>query len=708
MQPLPSLCVFWRARRGFALLALLAAVGALGAASARAQFQEVPAFPGGSSGYSENADFGDVDLDGDWDLAVADGGDFGNQLNQMLINQGGMQAGMQGLFVNEASTRFPSQPDDSRDVEFADIDGDGDLDLHVANTSSITNQSNRWWINQGGTQEGTLGFFADETLERWVGLGESGSSVNPFLLLFSGGYINWNEDADFADLDNDGDLDLVNTSYGGAYGGQVPTRLFLNDGQGYFSEFNPSGFQLGGVNIGDGNPALWAQGVQFADTTDVLGAEADVASAVTDAELGDLDGDFDLDLILGNRNGLGRAFYNRTVEEGSLGFRDVSHAVFPPNWSVGGVTQYDQELLDLDGDGDLDLYGLNWNSFFDRTFENDGGVFSILQSSIPGSGADEEEADAIDFDNDGDLDVFVANFSGIDNLYVNDGTGILTELQVPGFSGGEASKDGEIADVDGDGDYDIFVSESFNGSNKLYANFTQVADTTAPYIPSVEFLGAVDATVESRVQRAHVYDNTPYYLTWRNASAVKLSVNGVALGEVPARCSYGQIFRAELPGNLVGQVEALWRSEDPYGNVGTAAPMGWTATTGAATLPFAYGSGSANAAGFTPSLQALSVPFPGSTLYLVGEAAASTPALLVIADQSLPSTPVPGLGTLNVTGSLLLVLQGSTDASGRYLAGIEVPGDLAPGGAVFAQFGTFDGAAGDLLATSAGLEIVVQ
>ncbi|MHC4837876.1 MAG: FG-GAP-like repeat-containing protein [Planctomycetota bacterium] len=577
-------------------------------AVAQAQFQEVPAFPGGSAGYSENSDFGDVDLDGDWDLAVADGGDFGSQLNQMLINQGGLQAGMQGLFVNEASTRFPGQPDDSRDVEFADIDGDGDLDLHVANTSSLTNQSNRWWINQGGSQAGSLGFFADETFERWVGLGQSGSSVNPSLLLFTGGYINWNEDADFADLDNDGDLDLVNSSYGGAYGGQVPTRLFLNDGKGFFSEFNPSSFQLAGVNIGNGNPALWAQGVQQANTTDVTGAEADVASAVTDAELGDLDGDFDLDLILGNRNGLGRIFHNRSEEEGALGFRDVSNAVFPPDWSVGGVTQYDQELIDLDGDGD----------------------------------------------------------------------------------------------------YDIFVAESFNGFNKLYANFTQVPDTTAPYIPKVEPLGHVDAAAESRVQRAQVYDNTPYYLTWRNATAVELSIDGALLGEFSAQTSYGQIFRAELPGNLVGQVEALWRSEDPYGNVGTAAPIGWTSSSGAATVPFVYGAGSANAAGFTPSLAALSIPFPGSTLYLVGEAAALTPALLVIADQSLPATPVPGLGTLNVAGNVLLLLQGSTDADGRYVASIAVPADLTPGGVVFAQFGTFDGAGGDLLATSAGLEVVVQ
>jgi hypothetical protein len=91
MQSLLSLCVFVRGRRGLLRLAPIAAASVLGATPALAQFAEVPAFLNGSQGDSENADFGDVDLDGDWDLAVADGGDSGNQSNQLQINQGGLQ-----------------------------------------------------------------------------------------------------------------------------------------------------------------------------------------------------------------------------------------------------------------------------------------------------------------------------------------------------------------------------------------------------------------------------------------------------------------------------------------------------------------------------------------------------------------------------------------------------------------------------------------
>ena len=42
-----------------------------------------------------------------------------------------------------------------------------------------------------------------------------------------------------------------------------------------------------------------------------------------------------------------------------LGFRDVSNAVFPPNWS-SGPGKYEQVFGDLDQDDHLDIYGMNW------------------------------------------------------------------------------------------------------------------------------------------------------------------------------------------------------------------------------------------------------------------------------------------------------------------------------------------------------------
>ncbi|HUR27645.1 MAG TPA: hypothetical protein VM509_05615, partial [Planctomycetota bacterium] len=48
--------------------------------SASAQFtRNVTDVPTAAEGFTENVDFGDIDGDGDWDAMFADGGDFGNQ-----------------------------------------------------------------------------------------------------------------------------------------------------------------------------------------------------------------------------------------------------------------------------------------------------------------------------------------------------------------------------------------------------------------------------------------------------------------------------------------------------------------------------------------------------------------------------------------------------------------------------------------------------
>jgi len=233
-------------------------------ASAEAQFSrntaDIPSGAPFNNSATENVDFGDVDGDGDWDAVFADGGDFDDDQNRIWVNQGGLQAGTLGVFVDETATRFPVILQGGRDIEFVDLDLDGDLDLYSSNTSEHSNQSNRWWINQGGLQGGTAGFYTDETLTRWVDVAGPGSSVANSVALPSGGFVDWSCDCDFGDLDNDGDPDLVHSSYGGAFGGQVPTRIYLNDGTGHYKEFNPSNFQLSVAHIKNENQAIWAQG----------------------------------------------------------------------------------------------------------------------------------------------------------------------------------------------------------------------------------------------------------------------------------------------------------------------------------------------------------------------------------------------------------------------------------------------------------------
>ena len=576
-----------------------------------------------NASFSENLSFGDVDLDGDYDVVWADGGDCCNDLNRIWINQGGLQGGTLGVFVDDTATRFPAVTDDSRDVDFVDLDLDGDLDLYVTNTSTISNQGARFLINQGGAQAGTLGYFTDETSTRWVNLGVNGpatsSSITAFMVInggsMSGTFITWSGDGVFGDLDNDGDPDLVHSTYGNVFSGTMPSRLFLNDGAGNFEEFNPSDFQLPGTQISNGDPALWAEGVQQHGTTEFEGGEADIADSANAVELGDLNGSFDLDLVHGAIGEYPRIFQNRTSANGGVlpPLRDVTEAALSEKAFGGG--NYEQELGDFDNDDDLDLFGLNWaGSYFDVVATNDGnGHFSNF-TILPDSQWDDSEGDFFDLENDGDLDIFVANYSGQDRLYENSGapgwafTNVTaSELPVLGHIGLGI----ETADVDFDGDTDVFVANDVNKPNQFVENVTGVADTTAPRVVLEQAPDRMRSQQGTRV-RATVYDNASWDKIQYASVELEYSVNGGPADTVPMRFTGGQNFSGVLPGELNGTVSYFVRATDDHGNTGLSTTFQFvsgsaesyctagTSASGCQALIAANGTPSASAAsGFT-------------------------------------------------------------------------------------------------------------
>ena len=589
---------------------------------ASAQFtRNTTSIPGAAIGHTENVDFGDVDGDGDWDAILGDGGDQGNQQNRIWINQGGAQGGALGTFLDKTATQLPVFLDDSRDVEFADIDNDGDLDLYVSNTSQVAQQSNHWLVNMGGAQGGTAGFFQDQSLARWVNLGINNvttkSSITPGLVLVSGGFVDWSCDCDFGDLDNDGDLDLVHSTYGGAFGGDVPTRIFLNDAAGKFEEFNPSGFQLAGTTISNGNPGIWAAGNQSANTVNTTGTNCDIATSTLDIDVGDVDGDLDLDILHGDREEVPRMFLNRLQENGGVltAFRDTTGVAFPAGYSVGNG-HYEQEMGDLDADGDLDIYGLNWQvsiGFTDITLANTGnGTYTGL-TQLAGSNSDDNEGDFFDYDMDGDLDLFVANFSGQERLYRNNFAGAgfsyteVTGSQLP--TDGTTSLDADACDVDQDGDTDVFVAND-NGQAEWYLqNQTTANDTFAPVLPRLEQAPDRSSGPAPTVVRVQVYDNAPYYINWYNDTNLEYSVNGGAFTAVDMRSSAGQIFRGEIPGALVGTIDYRVKSTDKYGNTGTSVTKTYTATSGGCTgTPTVYCTPKTTGNGCVPAIGSSGTP----------------------------------------------------------------------------------------------------
>lgn len=145
---------------------------------------------------AQDVEFFDADGDDDFDLVLGlEGG------HALWINDG------HGRFTNESGVRLPAPGNvEARKVTPADVDGDGDLDLYFSHVDwQGRAPQDRLYLNDG------RGHFTDGTVGRIPA--ESDLTL----------------DAEFADLDGDGDLDLVQGN-----GGYV--KVFRNDGAGRFTE----------------------------------------------------------------------------------------------------------------------------------------------------------------------------------------------------------------------------------------------------------------------------------------------------------------------------------------------------------------------------------------------------------------------------------------------------------------------------------------
>jgi hypothetical protein len=192
-----------------------------------------------STGTTQDLELGDVDNDGDLDLVFAN-----EDRNRILINDG------TGVFTDESELRLPvtGEVEETREADFGDVDGDGDLDLLFANINLINNDNpqNRLLLNDGS------GFFTDVT--------SRSLPVNNEATV----------DADFVDIDQDGDLDIITGNLMLNSSGlfePAPFRVWLNDGTGVFEDktidifpevISGFGFDIEAADLNnDGKPDLY-------------------------------------------------------------------------------------------------------------------------------------------------------------------------------------------------------------------------------------------------------------------------------------------------------------------------------------------------------------------------------------------------------------------------------------------------------------------
>lgn len=383
----PPLTMVW------ILLGLMSAFGADAAApvhwvsEGQHRFQALEVPPGRSAGFTlqSNASLG---------IPFTNALSLSRSLtNQILLNGSGVAAG--------------------------DVDGDGWVDLYFCGLDT----PNALYRNLGQW------CFEDWTREAGVGCEDQASTG-----------------AVFADVDGDGDLDLL------VNGVARGTRLFLNDGHGHFQE-----------------------------TTDAAGLRGNTGS--TSMALADVDGDGLLDLFVVN-------YRNDTM-------RDMPDLHF----SVG-VTNGTRQLLTVEGQS---ADAPQWKGRF--TLTANGGVLENGQPSVlyhnegngrfspvswtQGAFVDEKgnpvevpydwglSAMFHDIDGDGVPDLYVCNdFQSPDRIWINDGAGQFHALanaslrQTSLFSMGV-----DFADVDRDGWDDFFVADMLSPDHRR--RLIQVMDPMA-------------------------------------------------------------------------------------------------------------------------------------------------------------------------------------------------------------------------------------
>ena len=179
---------------------------------------------------------------------------------------------------------------------------------------------------------------------------------------------------------------------------------------------------------------------------------------------GDWDADGIPDLWVTNRTPNGNFLFHAL---GDTNFADVTTGDPITDRANGNSSSW----VDADGDGDLDLYVVNFGAD-DFFYENSGPPsWTLTRTPVTGIGtgtASSINAVWADFDNDGDPDVFIGN-AGVENddLGINQGGLVFTKRVIPD---GLSTLGASWADYDNDGDMDLFAANFSGQPSVLYRN----------------------------------------------------------------------------------------------------------------------------------------------------------------------------------------------------------------------------------------------
>ncbi len=321
-----------------------------------------------------------------------------------------------------------------------------------------------------------------------------------------------------ADFDNDGDLDLLFIGYAEQFSAEA--RLFLNDGNGIFSETSSI-----------------IEGVGY--------AAMDIA---------DIDGDQDIDILIAGQHstGVSTQLY---LNNGNATFSMDESNDFPA--MMNGIVDF----ADIDGDGDQDFLMAGTNATLSeaitRIYSNDGfGVFSLTENDEI-TKVYQGSSDFADIDGDQDVDLILTGthgslFNSYTALYVNNGSGKYSLMENTNLIDVNISST-DFADIDNDGDYDLLItgSSNFSLSSALYKNDGEgnfIPDNESDLVPIIfsdcaladfDNDGDIDLMMAGRKgpipdETAQLYLNDGFgvFSLLENQSFIGATAGGIAVGDV--------------------------------------------------------------------------------------------------------------------------------------------------------------------------------
>ena len=318
-----------------------------------------------------------ADLNGDGLNDIVATSRTGNSVNWYENNANG------GFIAHELISIVGMGP---REAKAVDLNNDNKIDVVVV---SDLNSSLYWFENDGG------GTFTQHIIS------SSLSNANTVVAF---------------DMDNDGDADLVTSSYG-FFGSSGLTNYFENDGTGNFTNtevFNQSTLVLSAtaLNISSNtrkdiimahtqNGQLrWFKHISdttFTEQTPIDATSTDVAGLFAV----DLDDDGDEDILAATQNNSTIYWYEHTA----AGF--IRHQI------ASGMTGGENIIAsDINNDGSLDLIASNPNSGKVTVHINDG-TQNFIAHNLAANTLDTNNSFAIDIDKNGTLDIISAASNGV-------------------------------------------------------------------------------------------------------------------------------------------------------------------------------------------------------------------------------------------------------------------------------------------------------